>query len=278
MPPLPLSRAKALTGSRARSWEVVARVGAGLPILGAVAIAAASFISATPVKAQPAGGAGAPVTSAVAPKQSVSKPLWRDLTARQQRALTPLAPHWDSLSEPHKRKWLAMSRNYAKLPQADQEILHSRMTDWAALSNQQRAQARLNFAEVKQVLPVDERKAKWEAYQALSEEEKGRLASLAAPRPPGAAPTIRPVPAQKLAPVPAISSDGQHTARIQLAPPAAAPTKAMLTVPVGPPVSAEAQVPSPSELSQAQQTTPAVEAPAAAIPPVRVTEQPSSAP
>ena len=52
--------------------------------------------------------------------------------ARQQRALAPLAADWDELTEPHKRKWLALSRNYAKLPPADQEILHSRMTEWAA--------------------------------------------------------------------------------------------------------------------------------------------------
>ena len=48
------------------------------------------------------------------------------------------------------------------------------MTEWAALSPQQRAQARLNFAEIKR-LPADERKAKWEAYQALQPEEKRKL-------------------------------------------------------------------------------------------------------
>ena len=109
------------------------------------------------------------------------------------------------------------------------------MTEWATLSNQERSEARHNFAEVKRV-PIDERKAKWEEYQALSEEEKRKLASRATLRPPGAAGTIQPVPAQrKLAPLPALAADGgQHMPRIQLAP-------APLSRSVFPPVSAEAQ-------------------------------------
>jgi hypothetical protein len=266
MPYRSFSRAKALPLLRPIPSGAVAWAGAAL-LLAAFGCAAGS----AEAQVKDAG----PAASSPVAKQLVSKPLWRDLSARQQRALQPLAPHWDSLTEPHKRKWLALSRNYAKLPPADQEILHSRMTEWAALSNQQRTQARFNFAEVKQV-PVDERKAKWEAYQALSEEEKRKLAARATPR-PGAAATIRPVPAQKLAPLPAASPNGQHTPRIQLAPPAArplltAPAPAPAPPPIVPPVTAEAQVPPPS-------LSPSIEAAAsAAPPPVRVTEQPSSAP
>ncbi|MDM0103366.1 DUF3106 domain-containing protein [Variovorax sp. J22R24] len=273
MSPRPLPRAEALGLARSRPWTTGAWVIAGL------LFADAGFL-ATSAKAQSAKPAtSAAQTTAPPAKQTVSKPLWRDLTTRQQRALQPLAPVWDDLTEPHKRKWLAISRDYAKLPDADQEILHSRMTEWASLSNQQRAQARLNFADVKQV-PVDERKAKWEAYQALSDEEKGKLAARATTSAtPGAAPTIRPVPAQKLAPLPAINPDGQHTPRIQLAPPPAPVASARPPVappapaPAFPPVSAEAQVPSPPAAA------PAAELPAApATPPVRLTEQPSSAP
>jgi hypothetical protein len=226
-------------------------------VLGAVA-ASAQTKDATP----PVPTASAPA-SAASSKRAPSKPLWRELTSRQQRALEPLAAHWDELTEPHKRKWLAISRNYATLPQADQETLHSRMTEWASLSNRERSEARYNFAEVKRI-PVDERKAKWEAYQALSEEEKRKLAARAELRPPGAAGTILPVPARKLAPLPSLAADsGQHAPRIQLAPPAPAANV--------PPVSPEAQVPSPA-------STPSVELPVSSTPPVRVTEQPSSAP
>jgi len=51
------------------------------------------------------------------------------------------------------------------------------------------------------------------------------------------------VPAQKLAPVPADASKGQHSARIQLTPPAEAVTPApMIATPVPP---AEALAPTP---------------------------------
>jgi Protein of unknown function (DUF3106) len=236
--------------------------------LGACVILAAGALCTTVAKGQtnagaPSGEMASKPTATPAVKRAPSKPLWRELTTRQQRALEPLAPHWDDLTEPHKRKWLAISRNYAILPPADQETLHSRMTEWATLSNQERSEARHNFAEVKRV-PIDERKAKWEEYQALSEEEKRKLASRASLRPLGAAATIQPVPAQKLAPLPSVAAaGGQHTPRIQLAPPSSAA--------VFPPVSAEAQVPSPS-------TAPALELSGSTNPPVRVTEQPSSAP
>jgi hypothetical protein len=204
--------------------------------------------------------------SKVAP---ATRPFWNELTAEQQQALQPLASHWHTLGTGHKRKWLALSRNYANMSADDQTTLHSRMIEWAALSNQQRAQARLNFADVKSV-PADERKAKWEQYQALSEEEKRRLAERAPAKPRGAAIPVRPVPAQKLVTVPAVTPTGQHTPRILLAPPApatspaAAPATIMVASPPeripggieaapapapatpSAPVPAEAQVPMPS--------------------------------
>ena len=129
---------------------------------------------------------------------------WGELTPQQQQALAPLGASWQSLSEAHKRKWLALSENFASMPAGEQARLHSRMTEWAALSPQQRNLARLNFAEAQKVAPVDKR-AKWEAYQALPPEEKKRLAAGAAaakPPPPPTAPAVQPVPQQKLARIP----------------------------------------------------------------------------
>ena len=83
--------------------------------------------------------------------------------------------------------------------------MHSRMSGWVAMSPQQRAAARLNFAKTKELsneLTPDEKKAKWETYQALSSEEKAKLAAKAAPKPTGAATAVKPVPAQKLAVTP----------------------------------------------------------------------------
>lgn len=130
-----------------------------------------------------------------------SKPLWQELTPAQQQALKPLGANWATISEPQKRKWLAMSKNFPQMSAAEQAKLHGRMTEWVALSQQQRTQARMNFAETKK-LPANEKAAQWQAYQALSPEEKQKLAAKAAPAPTGATAAVKPVPAQKLANVP----------------------------------------------------------------------------
>ena len=149
------------------------------------------------------GLGSAPVTD----KPVVSGPSWSGLTPLQQQALAPLASSWNtSMSEAQKRKWLEISRNYSALSPEDQATLNSRMNDWVSLSPQQRAQARLNFGKTKELsrqLTPEEKKAKWEAYQALSPEEKQKLAAKASPKPTGAATAIKPVAPQKLATLPA---------------------------------------------------------------------------
>jgi len=126
---------------------------------------------------------------------------WADLTPAQRTALAPLARNWSQLTEAHQRKWIALAENFNRMPPAEQAKLHSRMAEWVALSPAQRTEARLNFGEAKQ-LSADEKKAKWEAYQALPPEEKRRLASDAAAKPPATAAAIKPVPATKLAHTP----------------------------------------------------------------------------
>lgn len=111
-----------------------------------------------------------------------SKPAWADLTAAQRQALSPLAPHWDRLSEERKRKWLAISRNYPNLSTAEQAKLHRHMSEWATLSQHQRIQARQNFSEIRKLSP-EQKTAEWEAYQALSPEEKRKFSSKAPSKP-----------------------------------------------------------------------------------------------
>ena len=153
--------------------------------------------------AQPQGSS--PKTLIGSPKPAAvvaSKPSWAELTPMQQQSLQPLAASWSALSEGQKRKWLEVSKSYPNLPAADQAVMHSRMVEWVAMSPQQRAAARLNFAKAKELskqLTAEEKKAKWQTYQALSPEEKARLASKAAPKPAGAATAVKPVAPQKLA-------------------------------------------------------------------------------
>ena len=138
-------------------------------------------------------------------------PGWEQLNTLQKLALYPLAPRWAVLSEQQKRQWLVMAQSFSKLPEAEQERLHNRMTQWASLSAQQRSQARLNYAATNRLAP-DSKRAQWEAYQALSEEEKKRLAAKASAKPTGAAPALHPVPARKLARVPAAKEVPPNTA------------------------------------------------------------------
>jgi hypothetical protein len=149
-----------------------------------------------------------------------AKPTWAELTPPQQQALAPLTATWRTLGEAHKRKWLALSENFGAMPPPEQARLHSRMTEWAALSPQQRSVARLNFAEAQQVAPTDKR-AKWEAYQALSPEEKKKFAAGAAAAKPVAPPTaiaVQPVAKEKLAKIPPKVKKGENPAKLTIVP------------------------------------------------------------
>ena len=154
--------------------------------------------------AKPAVPASTPLSARAVTKPAASRPSWTELTLLQQQALKPLTLSWNIISEAQKRKWLEISKNYPTLSSADQTTLHSRMNEWVALSPQQRAEARLNFAKTRELstqLTPEEKKAKWQTYQALSPEEKQKLASTATPRPAGAAVAVKPVAPQKLAAV-----------------------------------------------------------------------------
>ena len=170
----------------------------------------------------------ASLTNAVKP--AAVGPAWSQLTPSQRQALAPLASSWDAgMSEPQKRKWLEISKNYTGMTPQAQATLNSRMNEWVALSPQQRAQARLNFGKTQELareLTPEEKKARWEAYQALSPEEKQKLAATARPLPTGAATAIKPVAPQKLATLPAqpASRPGIQPA-LKISPaPAAVPT------------------------------------------------------
>jgi hypothetical protein len=141
------------------------------------------------------------------------KPYWNDLTSAQQHALSPLLELWPSMTQAHKRKWLAISQNFPQLSNDEKSVVQGRMREWAALSPQQRSMARLNFADLKQ-LPQDEKRTKWEAYQALSPEEKQKLATQQPTPTLGAAPAVKPVSSNKLAAQPVSNSGSKPLPRI----------------------------------------------------------------
>lgn len=164
---------------------------------------------ATPAWAQPtASRTAAPAAGALA---------WSELNAEQRTALQPLAALWPGLQPEDQRKWIALAHNFERMTPNEQATLQSRMTDWARLTPQQRNRARLNFGEVRTV-PADEKRSKWEEYQALPAEERDRLAR-EQPRPPaGAAPALRPAPPGRIVrppvPVPGGVSARPDTRRV----------------------------------------------------------------
>lgn len=174
---------------------------AGPPAAEAVPAPVAAPTTVVPAARNPAPAASAAPVRALKPAAAVPTvppKTWNELSPAEQQALKPLAASWSSIDEAQKRKWLAMSRNFSSMTPVEQAKLHGRMNEWAALSPKQRAQARLNFAEAAQV-PAEEKKATWQAYQALSPEEKRKLAAGAPAQPSGGATALKPVPASKLA-------------------------------------------------------------------------------
>lgn len=183
------------------AWVLLGAFAAGGVWLGAYMRLAPS--TPVPIQAQ----VGGKHTSFGAGRRQVlqeSEPRWSQLSTTQKEALYPLANSWSLMSEAQKRNWLHLALDFHALPAQEQIKMLARMTDWASLSIQQRSQARLNYAAAA-ALPAESRRAKWEAYQALSAEEKKRLAAKAAPRPRGAATAIRPSQ-KKLVRIPAANN------------------------------------------------------------------------
>ena len=162
--------------------------------------AAASTEQVTPLPSSSAPASGEPVVqvdpalpatpalgSSVQPPSASSSPsasdlgTWQSLSKRQKQALAPLAKEWHELTTQQRQKWLALSKNFFQLTDEEQLTLHSRMREWAALSPRQRSQARFHFNTM-QSLSAQDKRAQWEAYQALSEQEKNKLSS--GPKPP----------------------------------------------------------------------------------------------
>lgn len=100
---------------------------------------------------------------------------WRSLTAPQREVLAPLQADWASIEPSRKAKWLELATRFRSLPVEEQQRIQQRMVEWARLSPAERGRARLSFQESKQI-PREEKQARWEAYQALPEDERQALA------------------------------------------------------------------------------------------------------
>jgi hypothetical protein len=162
-----------------------------------------------------------------------SVPAWTELPAVEQRALAPLQAQWSSMDSVRKQKWREIAQRYPKLPVEQQERLRSRMVEWAAMSPAERGSARLRFEESKLFLPTEERQARWEAYQALPEEQRQQLVNKAELRKPTPTSTSASSATHPLKPIPGTpAAFTQAQPKSNIVPVASAPAAARSIAPV----------------------------------------------
>ena len=97
-----------------------------------------------------------------------ARPLWSELSPKQQAVLAPLAAEWDNLDTLRRKKWVAIANRYPKMKPDEQQRLQSRMQDWASLTPAQRRVARENYQSLRQ-LPRSQRgevRQKWQQQSA----------------------------------------------------------------------------------------------------------------
>lgn len=178
---------------------------------------------------------------------------WSRLSASERAALAPLAEQWGQISETQRSKWLTIARNFDQISPAEQQVMQARMKEWVKLSPVQRNQARLNFNTL-QGVSKDEKKTRWDEYQALSDAEKRKLSAGVLSPARTAAPSPKPTAAERLV---------QPTVRS--VPAAALPPRAPIDrntlLPVPTPASSEAPLPQPASAPSAE-PAPARETPA----------------
>lgn len=122
----------------------------------------------------------APKVAASAPAKAAANngPAWSGLTPAQRQALAPLERDWPEIDAARRAKWIEIANRLSSMPPDERQRMQDRMKEWARLTPDERGRARLSFQEAKQLSP-QQRQARWEAYQALPEEDKKALANRA---------------------------------------------------------------------------------------------------
>lgn len=127
-----------------------------------------------------AAALAAGAASAQPPVLLAAGPSWQELSPAEQQALRPLQRDWATADEDSKRQWLGVAARFDRMSPAERARVQQRMDDWARLSPRQRAAARSNFREAQTLSPT-ERRERWDAYRALSDEQRRRLGDRTAP-------------------------------------------------------------------------------------------------
>ncbi len=130
-------------------------------------------------QAQPLGGETVlkPVAGMVFRQEA--GPNWAALSKSQQANLAPLKEEWGSVDASGKQKWLEVAGRMPRMNADERVRIQQRMTEWVRMSPTERGQARIHFQEARQLAPGG-RQEQWDAYQALSPEQRHALTAQAA--------------------------------------------------------------------------------------------------
>jgi Protein of unknown function (DUF3106) len=96
---------------------------------------------------------------------------WAALTLIQKQALAPFKTSWSTMSGDEQRRWLRTADRFQAMSKKAQRRAHERMEQWAQLTPQQRARARLAFQRATNKLSAKQRQDRWEAYRKLRPEQ-----------------------------------------------------------------------------------------------------------
>jgi len=144
------------------------------------ALAAANVVLASGF-ALHARAAAVPASAPVAAVRTTEQgPKWSSLPSGTRAALQPLQDDWSTIGADQKQKWVELAAQMPSMSTDERQRVQARMTEWSKLTPEQRGTTRFQFKQAKELAPTN-RQARWDAYQALPDDQKKELASRAPP-------------------------------------------------------------------------------------------------
>jgi hypothetical protein len=103
-----------------------------------------------------------------------AEPLWVDLSSANKAFLKPFEKSWYTLSAVERKSWVTLANKVPKLSAPEQKKAAARVSEWAALTPEQRKLARANY-RLAQNLNQDERKEQWQKYESMTPAQQAVL-------------------------------------------------------------------------------------------------------
>lgn len=152
-----------------------------------------AWMSNGPAEAAPPAGDRTSIRPAAGSSIGDTDTPWSSLTPAARSALAPLERDWTQLSGSQKLKWVELAHRLPAMNPDQQQRIRGRMAEWARLTPAERSDARLRFIQSQRTgTGVEDREQRWDAYQALPNEQKKQFAARAAALPASATPAQKP--------------------------------------------------------------------------------------